>query len=100
MVTWGAPAGKVESRRRLPALRGAGAACLVRCLIHRLRGGGGGAGGREVIVLPDIVVESPRPNAQIKVDFTNMPRGTSTETRADDDVDLEVTTGFAMQGAQ
>ena len=66
-------------------------------------GGGGGAGGREVIVLPDIVVESPRPpqgNAQIKVDFTNMPRGTSTETRADDDVDLEVTTGFAMQGAQ
>ena len=28
-----------------------------------------------------------------------MPRGTRTETRADSDTDLEVMTGYAMQGA-
>ena len=40
-----------------------------------------------------------RGNANITVDFRNMPRGTRTETRADSDTDLEVTTGYAMQGA-
>ena len=42
----------------------------------------------------------PAANAHVTVDFTNMPRGTRTETRADSDTDLEVTTGYAMQGAQ
>ena len=38
-------------------------------------------------------------NAHVTVDFRNMPRGTRTETRADSDTDLEVITGYAMQGA-
>ena len=42
----------------------------------------------------------PRGSANIVVDFRNMPRGTSVESRADSDTDLEVTTGFSMQGAQ
>ena len=37
--------------------------------------------------------------AQVTVDFRNMPRGTRTETRSDSDTDLEVNTGYAMQGA-
>ena len=37
--------------------------------------------------------------AQVTVDFKNMPRGTRTETRGDADTDLEVNTGYAMQGA-
>ena len=37
--------------------------------------------------------------ASVTVDFRNMPRGTRTETRADSDTDLEVTTGYAMQSA-
>ena len=41
-----------------------------------------------------------RSKASVTVDFRNMPRGTRTETRADSDTDLEVTTGYAMQGAQ
>ena len=38
--------------------------------------------------------------ASVIVDFRNMPRGTRTETRADSNTDLEVNTGYAMQGAQ
>ena len=38
--------------------------------------------------------------ARIAVDFRNMPRGVRTETQADSDTDLEVRTGYAMQGAQ
>ena len=37
--------------------------------------------------------------AAVTVDFRGMPRGARVETRADSDTDLEVTTGFAMQGA-
>ena len=37
--------------------------------------------------------------AAVTVDFRNLPRGTRTETRADSDTDLEVITGYAMQGA-
>ena len=49
---------------------------------------------------PDALLNRSNPNASIVVDFRNMPRGTRTETRADSDVDLEVTTGYSMQGAQ
>ena len=38
--------------------------------------------------------------AAVTVDFRGMPRGARVETRADSDTDLEVTTGYAMQGAQ
>ena len=48
---------------------------------------GGGAGGGE-----------SAGKANITVDFRNMPRGTRTETRADSDVDLEVTNGYVMAG--
>ena len=66
-------------------------------------GGGGGGGGGQTFRMEPIVVEGQRPgggNANITVDFLNMPRGTRTETRADSNTDLEVTTGYAMQGAQ
>ena len=49
---------------------------------------------------PDALLNRSNPNASIVVDFRNMPRGTRTETRADSDVDLEVMTGYSMQGAQ
>ena len=60
--------------------------------------------GRDVPSLVDAPALSLRgrmnPNARIVVDFSNIPRGTRTDTRADSDVDLEVTTGYSMQGAQ
>ena len=83
------------------------------------RGIAGRGGGGPTLVLPPMRNEAtriaplvgpepadtveprgPRGQASISVDFSNMPRGTRVNTRADDDVDLEVTTGFAMQGAQ
>ena len=54
-------------------------------------GGDGGGGGTSY---------RGSSKASVTVDFRNMPRGTRTETRADSDTDLEVITGYAMQGAQ
>ena len=38
--------------------------------------------------------------ATVIIDHRNVPRGTRTTTQADSDIDLEVNTGYAMQGAQ
>ena len=43
---------------------------------------------------------SGKGRAAVTVDFRGMPRGARVETRADSGTDLEVTTGYAMQGAQ
>ena len=69
---------------------------------RRKAGGGGGSPSTGAFV-PAFLGDSPAArggNANIIVDFLNMPRGTRTETRADSDTDLEVNTGYAMQGAQ
>ena len=62
-----------------------------------------GQASQSLLAPPGAVVGAARGGAgkaNITVDFKNMPRGTRTETRADSDTDLEVTTGYAMQGAQ
>ena len=69
-------------------------------------GGGADAGGSPSMFAPSAAAggggggRRGAGNANITVDFRNMPRGIRTETRADSVTDLEVTTGYAMQGAQ
>ena len=53
-------------------------------------GGGGRRGGGR---------RGPAGRAAVSVDFRNMPRGMRVESQADDDTDLEVMTGYALQGA-
>ena len=68
--------------------------------------GGGGAGASASLFAPsdagkvgDLVSGGRGSKTEVIVDLRNLPRGTRTETRADSGVDLEVYTGFAMQGA-
>ena len=69
-------------------------------------GGGAAAGGASSLFAPSSAAggggagRMGAGNASIIVDFRGMPRGVRTETRADSDTDIEVTTGYAMQGAQ
>ena len=41
-----------------------------------------------------------RSTTRVEVDFRNMPRGARHRVQADRDADVEVTTGYALQGAQ
>ena len=77
--------------------------------------GGVFGGGQQAEAVPSLLTPSPAAlamgadkswaqggggKANITVDFRNMPFGARVETRADSDTDLEVTTGYAMQGAR
>ena len=86
----------------------------VSSFVGGIFGGGGGAATATAPVGPPLVPSlftpvpsqfAPAPsagggNASIIVDFRNTPRGTLMSTRADSNTDLEVNTGYAMQGAQ
>ena len=68
---------------------GSGSVAVQRPPRRRRRQGPRGAGGGR----------SPGSRATVIIDHRNVPRGVKTDARADSDVDLEVTTGYAMQGA-